>query len=132
MTANNSFTCVGNVANPKFEDGRLTFSVAIDDGYWDAKANHGNGEWVERTVFAPFVAWGKSAEALKNRVTKGSLVSVEGVFKTWSSGEGEDRRSGNNFQVVNVKVLRRKGNSGASQAQDEDMGGIDDGEGEPW
>lgn len=51
------------------------FSIAVDDGYYDKKSS----SWVDRTVWADVVAWGKLAEKV-SEFDKGLLVLVEGKY----------------------------------------------------
>ena len=48
--------------------------IAVNRRYLDATTN----EWKDDTVFVPVVVWGAAADRCKDRVKKGTPVSVEG------------------------------------------------------
>lgn len=61
-----------------------TFSLATQTPYLDE-----SGNWLKRTVWQRIVAWGETAEAIAQRLSKGARVRVVGKFKTreWTDRE---------------------------------------------
>lgn len=53
----------------------VSFSVAVNDGYYDKQ-----NQWVERTAWYTCNIWRKEGQSVEfsNRITKGSIVYVEG------------------------------------------------------
>ena len=74
----------------KFESGSMLarFSLATTDGYKDK-----NGEWVNNTEWHHIVAWGKSAELVKDKLQKGTEIALEGKLEndSYTTKEGEKR-----------------------------------------
>ena len=88
MRGINSCTIIGNVGkDPEFngeKTPRLKFSVGVTDR--DEKDGH--TEWFN------VILWGKLAEAMREHLTKGQLVYVEGRLET---REYEDRDGNKKF-----------------------------------
>ena len=61
--------------------------IAVNRRYLDATTN----EWKDDTVFVPVVVWGAAAERCKDRVKKGTPISVEGRL---TSSEYTDKTTG--------------------------------------
>jgi single-strand DNA-binding protein len=74
----------------KFESGSMLarFSLATSDSYKDK-----NGEWVDNTEWHNIVAWGKSAELVKDKLQKGTEIALEGKLEhdSYTTKEGEKR-----------------------------------------
>jgi len=75
-----------------------SFRIAVNRRFKDAKT----GEWKDDTAWVPVEVWGEAAERLKDKLTKGSPVHVEGRLK---SEEFEDK-SGQKRRALKV-VARR-------------------------
>jgi single-strand DNA-binding protein len=91
-----------------------TFSVAVSDNYKK------NNEWVESTEWFNVVTWNDLAERCNERISKGSLVYVEGKMKT-RSWEGQDGHKNYRTELVANKVLfldRKQGDTGMAEAEE--------------
>jgi len=73
------------------------FTLATNDVWTDK-----GGERQERTEWHRIVVWGKQAEIVREHLTKGKQVYVEGSIQTrqW------DDREGNKRQTTEIKALR--------------------------
>lgn len=70
-----------------------------------------DGEKVEQTDWIPVSVYGERAVALAEHLTKGKLVGVTGSIRTYSTGDGDERRNG--FEITVDKFEfgpRRDGN----------------------
>ncbi len=80
-----------------FENGtkKASVSLATNDFYMNAQ-----GEKVEQTNWHQLIAFGKTAEVLKNHVFKGKEIAVEGklVYRNY------DTPSGHKKQVTEVRL----------------------------
>jgi len=58
-----------------FENGSkvANFSIAVNNGYRD-----NSGNWIENTQWFKIVAWGKNADAVTEKMSKGSEVLITG------------------------------------------------------
>lgn len=79
------------------------FSVAVNNGY------RKDDQWVEQTEWVNVVCWGKTAENANERLTRGSLVFVQGRLQT-RSWEKEGGTKGYRTELVAdiVKQLDKK------------------------
>lgn len=97
-----------------------TFSVGVTEKY------NVNGEQKERTSWINVVAWGKLAEAVGNKLNKGSRVMVDGRIDT-RSYTGKDGKTVyvtevNAFTIAIPLDTRTGGNfEQYGQTQDEDI-----------
>jgi len=89
----NRVTLLGRVGKDpetrEFENGGIaTFSLATSEN-WKNK----DGEWQEKTEWHNIVYRGKGWERISERVSKGTLLYVEGkiVTRKWQDKEGRDR-----------------------------------------
>jgi single-strand DNA-binding protein len=88
-----------------------TFNVATNRSYTDA-----NGQQVKETTWFKVSVWGKSAEACKNNLAKGSKVIVEGRLVADPTTGGPhiykkaDGSSGASYEISasNVRFLSSK------------------------
>ena len=95
-TLKNKVNLMGRLgANPEtqmFDSGScLTkFSLATNESYKDK-----NGEWKEITQWHTINAWGKIAEVISKKLSKGQKISLEGriVYKTYETENGEKRQT---------------------------------------
>ena len=95
-TLKNKVNLIGRLgANPEkqtFDSGTcLTkFSLATNESYKDK-----NGEWKEITQWHTINAWGKIAEVVSNKLSKGQKISLEGriVYKTYETESGQKRQT---------------------------------------
>jgi single-strand DNA-binding protein len=92
----NQAVLLGNLtADPDFKtlpsgQGAVRFSLALNRSYPDKE-----GQTVEVTTYLDVVAYGKLAEQVSERLTKGSRALVEGRIdnRTWDDKETGQRRS---------------------------------------
>ena len=73
--------------------------IAVNRRYMDKTTN----EWKDDTVFVPVVIWGASAERCKDRVKKGTPVSVEGRL---TLSEYTDKTTGQTRKSLQVTATR--------------------------
>ena len=73
--------------------------IAVNRRYLDKTTN----EWKEDAVFVPVVIWGAAAERCKDRVKKGTPVSVEGRL---TSSEYTDKTTGQTRRSLQVTANR--------------------------
>ncbi len=73
--------------------------IAVNRRYLDATTN----EWKDDTVFVPVVVWGSAAERCKDRVKKGTPISVEGRL---TSSEYTDKTTGQTRRSMQVTARR--------------------------
>ena len=73
--------------------------IAVNRRYLDATTN----EWKDDTVFVPVVVWGAAAERCKDRVKKGTPISVEGRL---TSSEYTDKTTGQTRKSMQVTARR--------------------------
>lgn len=101
MSLRNKVTLIGftgkDVEVVKFENGgmKASVSLATSDHYTNAK-----GEKVEETQWHNLVAFGKIADIMRQYVTKGKEIAVEGKL-TYRS---YDDKEGNKRQVTEIRV----------------------------
>ena len=90
--------------------------IAVNRRYMDKTTN----EWKDDTVFVPIVIWGAAAERCKDRLKKGTPVSVEGrltLSEYTDKTTGQTRRS---LQVTATRVqILEFGAAGAASYNDE-------------
>jgi len=77
---------------------KCSFSIAVNRRVKDAKT----GEWKDDVLFMPIVVWREQAERCKERLKKGSPVSVEGRLR---AREYEDK-GGQKRSVLEVEARR--------------------------
>ena len=86
------------------------FSIATTDRYKDK-----SGEQQERTTWHNIVAWGKNAETMKEYLTKGSPVYIEGRIDNRSYDDKDgNRRYISEIVVQRFQFLGRRGDSESS------------------
>ncbi len=96
-----------------------SFSLATSDR-WTGP----DGEKKESTVWHNIVAWGKTAEVMKEYLRKGREVYIEGRIdnRSWDDKEGNKRYTSEvvvqNFQFIGSKPAGEE-NSGPSRSSDE-------------
>ena len=68
----------------------IEFSVALSKSWKDKQ-----GEWQEKTTWANCKAWGKQAEYISNRMSKGQRVFIKASFdlEEWSTDNGKRQRA---------------------------------------
>ena len=94
MQGVNEVTIIGNVGSDPILRYTSTgsavcnFSVATTEKYKDK-----NGEWQESTEWHKMTAWNKNAEFVKEYVSKGTMVYVNGKLKTskYTVNDGSER-----------------------------------------
>lgn len=76
------------------------FSVATSENYKK------DGGWVEKTTWHNIVLFSKMAEALADKIKKGSMVYVEGLIQIdkWEDKQG-NKKSSTSIKASRVKVL---------------------------
>jgi len=89
--------------------------IAVNRRYLDAATN----DWKDDTVFVPVVIWGAAAERCKDRVKKGTPVSIEGRL---TSSEYTDKTTGQTRKSLQVTARRiqvlESGMGGASSYEE--------------
>lgn len=80
----------------------LSFTLAVNESYKDK-----DGEKQERVYWPQFVAWGKKAEFISNRLAVGAEILVEGKLTTRDYND-KDGRTVYVTEIVadDVKVIR--------------------------
>lgn len=73
--------------------------IAVNRRYLDATTN----EWKDDTVFVPVVVWGAAADRCKDRMKKGTPVSVEGRL---TLSEYTDKTTGQTRRNLQVTARR--------------------------
>jgi single-strand DNA-binding protein len=73
--------------------------IAVNRRYFDKTTN----DWKEEAVFVPIVIWGAAAERCKDRVKKGTPISVEGRL---TSSEYTDKTTGQTRRSLQVTASR--------------------------
>ena len=93
MSLRNKVTLIGRtgkeVETVNFENGTIAkVSLATSEHYTNNK-----GEKVEETQWHNLVAFGKTAEIMKNYVDKGKEIAVEGkiVYRNYDDKDGQKR-----------------------------------------
>ena len=74
--------------------------IAVNRRYMDKTTN----EWKDDTVFVPVVIWGAAAERCKDRVKKGTPVSVEGRLTLSEYTDKTTGQTRKNLQVTASRV----------------------------
>lgn len=77
----------------------LSFTVAVND----RARNKETGEWEDRANFVGCVVFGKRAESLASKLSKGSKVAVEGKLR-YSSWETKDGQKRSQLEVIADEV----------------------------
>lgn len=92
------------------------FSLAVSER-WNDKA----GQRQERTEWIRCVAWGKTAEIVKEYVGKGNPLYVEGKMQTrkWEDKEGQTRYT-TEVNVQNLQLLGSAGGGGGGGSRDQE------------
>lgn len=124
MGSVNKVILVGNLgrdAEVRYTQGSsavANFTLATNEVWTDK-----SGSKQERTEWHRIVLWGKQAESLKDYLTKGRQVYIEGSLQTrqWDDKEG-NKRSTTEIKAFKVVLLGRPG-SGEGRAS---SGGGDD------
>jgi len=101
------------------EDGTgiTSFSIAVSDGYYDK-----SGEWVSRpTTWVECSAF-KLHEKIRDKLTKGVLVEVEGKVETqeWDDKKTGEKRTKQKLKVSSVIVFKKE------NANEQDLVGKED------
>ncbi|WP_428075436.1 single-stranded DNA-binding protein [Candidatus Avelusimicrobium luingense] len=89
--------------------------IAVNRRYLDATTN----EWKDDTVFVPVVVWGSAADRCKDRMKKGTPVSVEGrltLSEYTDKTTGQTRR---NLQVTARRIQLLESAAAAGGAYDD-------------
>lgn len=89
--------------------------IAVNRRYLDATTN----EWKDDTVFVPVVVWGAAADRCKDRMKKGTPVSVEGrltLSEYTDKTTGQTRR---NLQVTARRIQLLESAAAAGGAYDD-------------
>jgi len=89
------------------------FTLATNE-VWNDK----NGERQERTEWHRIVVWGKQAEIVREHLSKGKQVYVEGSLQTrqWDDREG-NKRTTTEVKAARVVMLGRPPEGGASRSE---------------
>lgn len=117
MKSVNRATLLGNVGrDPEIKvtgsgTSVANFSIATSDRYKDK-----SGEWQDRTEWHNVVAYGRSADIIRDYVRKGSKLYVEGRIQT-RSWDGKDGSKQYRTEIVVDQVVLLTG--GEKQSSDE-------------
>lgn len=86
------------------------FSLATNENYKDK-----TGQWVKNTEWHNIVAWGYTADYVKNNLTKGSMVFVEGKISTrkWQDKEGQTRYT-TEIETNTIRSLEKRSEEGGN------------------
>ena len=116
MKSGNKATLLGNVGrDPEIKvtgsgTSVANFSIATSDRYKDK-----SGEWQDRTEWHNVVAYGRSADIIRDYVRKGSKLYVEGRIQT-RSWDGKDGSKQYRTEIVVDQVVLLSG--GEKQSED--------------
>ena len=89
--------------------------LAVNRRYLDKTTN----EWKDDTVFVPVVIWGAAAERCKDRLKKGTPVSVEGRLTLSEYTDKPTGQTRKNLQVTATRVqILEFGAAGTSSYSD--------------
>lgn len=117
----NKVSLIGRLgANPEvvtFESGRMMarFTLATNESYKT------NGVWQEQTQWHTIMAWGRTAENIKNILLKGQEIILEGrlVNKNYETKTGEKKFSTcvelNEFMVLKSQNQNKENNIAISK-----------------
>ena len=85
--------------------------LAVNERYKDSTTD----EWKEKAVFVDLVAWGRQAETVKDYLSKGSGILVEGRLQLdqWETKQGE-KRSRLRVNVSRLQMLDSKRTASAT------------------
>ena len=111
---------------------KLRFSVAVNKSVKNA-----DGSWGEKAAFFDVIVWGKCAESLKPRLTKGAKVTVCGRLErdVWEDKQTKASREKIYITAENVILSQSLqsgqsavpvGNIGTEKAELDDDGFVDD------
>lgn len=94
-------------------------SIALSDRQKDA-----NGEWQEKTEWVNLVAFKRTAEIIRDYVTKGSKIYVEGKLQTssWDDRESGQKRYKTEIVVFEIVLLSGKEEGSSGQYARADQG----------
>ncbi|MBU2020023.1 MAG: single-stranded DNA-binding protein [Bacteroidetes bacterium] len=87
-------------AGAKKDFSYLRLSLANNDSYKNKE-----GEWVDNTQWINLIVWGKTAEKMASRVSKGSEIHVSGKLKTSVYGEGTEKKYSTDVEVTDFFVI---------------------------
>ena len=92
----------------------LQFSVAVNE----RRKNSQTGEWEDYPNFIDCTLFGKRADALKQRLSKGAKVAVDGKLR-WSQWERDgQKRSRIDVIVEEIELMVPKRDEGRAEAVD--------------
>lgn len=116
MASWNSCTFIGNVARDpevRFLPGGeavASFTVAVNETWKDRSGNKN-----ERVEWVRCEAWGKLADVVKDYVTKGKPVAVEGSLKTDEWEKDGQKKTAVKIRVNKLQLLGPKGSRDETQ-----------------
>lgn len=99
---------LGRDPEPLGQTGAMKFSLAVDG--WDGQAKAKTTDWI------PCIAFGKTADTVRNFLTKGRQVAVMGKFKTRERVDQNGQKRWDTSILVDDLELLADG-SGQKQAQ---------------
>ena len=76
-----------------------SFGIAVNERV----KNRQTGEWSDRPNYFECTVFGKYAEAIKQRLTKGALVVVDGSLR-YSSWDGQDGQKRSKVEIIANEV----------------------------
>ena len=78
----------------------LRLSLAINENY-----KNNTGQWVENTQWHNLIVWGKTAEKMASRVSKGSEIIILGKLRNSVYGEGAEKKYSTDVEVIEFHTL---------------------------
>ena len=100
---------------------RLNLSIAVN------RSEKRNGEWADKVSFFDVTVWGKTAENIKQYLTKGKQIAVEGYLDQQRWEKDGQKYSKVCIIADNVQLLGGKNEGAPQQAQGyNDAGSGDD------
>jgi len=114
----NKVMLIGNlVADPEVKFAASGIAIANIRLATNENSKDKDGNWVEKAEFHRLVAFGKTAEALKDYTRKGSKIYVEGRIQTSSWDDKDGNKKYSTEVVVNNMIMLDSKPSGQGQGQ---------------
>ncbi len=134
MGSLNTVTLIGNLGRDmelRYTQGGTAvgnFSMATTESWKDKDT----GDKKERTEWHKVVAWGRTAEALKDYLLKGKSVCVLGKLQTrkWTDKDGHDRYT-TEVRADRIVLLGSPGGNGSRRQDEEQPERYDEAGGQP-
>ena len=107
----NNYKAVGNLTrDPELKyagngTAILSLGIAIDDSYKNQQ-----GEWINKAIFLDLSVFGKYAESLNGRLSKGDNVFIDGKLKyeEWNDQATGQKRNKISVNVDSIQLTQKK------------------------